>query len=156
VRSAQLLAFGTIALAAILFSASHSYAQDSFLAVGGFVGEPSGISVKFAGDTGAYVLNAGWSERRDRGPDVNFAVQFHIYESKKRDRVYTVWNLGPGVRITFFRDTEYSVLAPGGVSFIFPGAAGRHEVHFDAGPSIAVSPNLITSLYAVAGYRVYL
>jgi hypothetical protein len=89
-------------------------AQDSFLAVGAFVGEPSGFSIKYVGEESGFVLNGGWSSRRDKGFDLNAAVQFYVYESKRRDRLYTVWNLGAGGAASHFsitRSTPSSCLA---------------------------------------------
>jgi hypothetical protein len=121
-------------------------------AVGAFAGEPSGISLKLFGSDGAFVINVGWSTRRDEGPDLSLTGMYDVHVSPG-DRVYTTWTLGAGPRVTVFDNTEYSLVLPAGVSFIFPGTTGRHEIHVDAGPSFALSPHSTTSLYAAVGYR---
>lgn len=144
-----------IIVGSILTPSPAAYAQDR--AIGGFVGEPSGLGIKFVSDAEnmGMVFNLGWSSRKDEGVDMSAELQWYVYESKQEQRMRVIWNLGFGPRVTLFSNPEYGGIASGGVSFVFPGPSGRHEIHMDAGPAIALSPHLATTLYAMAGYRFY-
>ena len=152
-----LLTLASILAGVILSGPCHAQGSgtSSGTSIGAFVGEPSGISLHVTGAAGAYVLNIGWSTRRDEGADLSMTGLFYDGGSRQWDRVFTYWGLTGGPRFTFFDNTEYSVIAPASVSFVFPDARGRHEIHVDAGPSLALSPHMTTSLYAIIGYRFY-
>src|SRR5262245_50652590 len=87
-------------------------AQASSAGVGAFVGEPRVLSLGAWVSAGSYVLNVGWSTRRDKGADLSATAMFYEGESKPYDRVFTVWAVTGGPRVTFFDNTEYSIIVP--------------------------------------------
>jgi hypothetical protein len=125
--------------------------------MGAFVGEPSGLDIKLVSDVEnmAMLFNLGWSSRNDGGVDLSAEFQWYVYHSQREVPFRVIWNLGVGPRVTLFSNPEYGGIASVGVGFLFPGPGGRHEIHIDAGPAVALSPHFTTTLYGMAGYRWY-
>jgi hypothetical protein len=123
------------------------------ISIGGFVGEPSGFNLRYTGDDAAFMFTAGWSTRRDEGPDVSASFLPLGFHPKLSQNMSTVFDLGVGARVTFLEHTEFSIILPAGLTLGFPHPSFRHEIFFNAGPSFALSPETTTSLYAFAGYR---
>jgi hypothetical protein len=143
-------------LLALVVIGSHGCKADDFIAIGGFVGDTVGASVKAPISDHAWLaVNLGWSTRRDQGVDFSGLVQFPVYYSKQRRKVNTTWYIGAGPRITFFERTEYSLVFTGGAAFDFYTQNYHHELYLDAGPSVAFAPDNTTSLYLVIGYRLW-
>lgn len=121
-------------------------------AVGGFLGEPTGISVNrllhVDRSRGWFEVNLGWSARRDHGFDLNGSYQWPILGDEH------VWIfVGAGPRVSFFEDTEYGAILITGARFFMPSEHHTHEIYFELGPSVAFHPSTTTSLYGVVGYR---
>jgi len=123
------------------------------ISIGGFVGEPSGVNLRYTSDDAAFMFTAGWSTRRDEGPDLSASILPFGFKPKLSQNISAVFDLGVGARVTFLEHTEFSIILPAGLSLGFPHPSFRHQLFFNVGPSFALSPETTTSLYAFAGYR---
>jgi len=150
--------FIVLAIIAFTIFSHQAYAQDRTFGVGGVIGDPYGVSMKYyLAEDKAIAAGLGFGFA-DEISHIFFTADFLLH------RIYdTSWDegslhfyYGPGIALYDygFSDLEISLRAPIGIGADFSSAP--LGIFLELAPYVDISPDFFFSFMGAAGFRFYL
>jgi hypothetical protein len=129
------------------------------MALGVFVGEPSGVSLRMINPDhprDAWEIGLGWSVAGTDALDFHAQHQWHLVELSNTPERLVTFYLGAGGRVKNADGTVFSLRGALGVNYMHPKKARRWEMFFELAPILDVTPDTDVWLNAMVGMRWFL